>query len=66
MIEQLYPTSMQARPLQGCDLALNLHQQAADHDVLIYANYIASLDGRISLRNTDTGDFEVPPSIANP
>lgn len=46
-------------------LSLNLHRQAAEGDVQIYANYIASVDGRISLFNEHSDEFEVPLAIAN-
>lgn len=65
MIKQLYPQSIEPEPLKGVYLDLNLHQRAASGDVFIYANYISSLDGRISLLNEETGEFEVPKSIAN-
>jgi len=64
-ILQLYPASQQRRTLKGLYLNLNLHHQAAVGEVLIYANYIASVDGRISVREHDSGEFIVPESIAN-
>jgi len=76
-ILQLYPVNQQQRALTGLYLDLKLHKQAAVGDVLIYSNYITSLDGRISLRDADskTGSevrsevrsetFVVPKSIAN-
>jgi len=64
-ILQLYPVSQQQRALNGLYLALNLHRRADAGDVLIYANYIASVDGRISLRDDDSGENIVPESIAN-
>lgn len=64
---QLYPPGQHhSQPLQGLYLGLNLHHQAEAGNVHIYANYIASVDGRISLRNADTGEFGVPAAIANP
>jgi len=47
-------------------LDCDLHQQAAEGDVFIYSNYIASLDGRIALRQNDTDGFSVPTCLANP
>ncbi|HKI59726.1 MAG TPA: dihydrofolate reductase family protein [Mariprofundaceae bacterium] len=44
---------------------LNLHREAGEGDIHIYSNYVASLDGRISRFNPETGDFEVPNSLAN-
>jgi len=64
-ILQLHPHSQQLCSLHGLYLSLNLHQLAAQSDMLIYANYIASVDGRISLHDTESGEFMVPDSIAN-
>jgi len=60
---RLYPAPQQAMSLEGLYLALGLHREASAGDVLIYANYIASLDGRISIR--DDGGYSVPAAIAN-
>ncbi|HID35798.1 MAG TPA: pyrimidine reductase [Ghiorsea sp.] len=65
MLKQVYPKCDVSRPLEGAYLALNLHQQAAEGDVLVYANYIASLDGRIALFDEVLGEYTVPKSIAN-
>jgi len=64
-VQCLFPSSRDTKPLQGLYLDEHLHEQAAVGDVLIYANYIASLDGRISLRDEQTGEFSVPASIGN-
>ena len=61
---RLYPAPQVTSPLEGLYLDLNLHRQAADGEMLIYANYIASLDGRISVAGED-GEQQVPSSIAN-
>lgn len=65
MLQQLYPLPSLSRPLQGTYLELKLHQQAKAADIFIYANYISSLDGRISLLNQQTGQFSVPDSLGN-
>lgn len=65
MIRSLFPAISESLPLKGLYLALNLHRQAGEGELFIYSNYVASLDGRISLYNEETGDFEVPESIAN-
>jgi len=62
---RLYPAPQQQTVLQGLYLDLNLHRQAADDDVLIYSNYISSMDGRISVRESESGEYVVPESIAN-
>ncbi len=65
-IIRLYPRPVDTVPLTGMYLSLHLQRQAAEGDVLIYANYIASVDGRISLWNEQTQAQEVPASLANP
>jgi len=62
---RLYPAPHTKKPLKELYLRLNLHRQAPDDDVLIYSNYIASVDGRISLRDAVSGQFSVPEAIAN-
>jgi len=62
---QLYPVTGEEISLNGAYLTLQLHKQAESGDVLIYANYISSIDGRISLFNEQSGEFEVPAAIAN-
>ncbi len=62
---RLYPAPQQQTALQGLYLNLNLHRQAAEDDVLIYSNYITSLDGRISVPEAESGEYIVPESIAN-
>jgi len=61
---ELFPASGRDVSLQGLYRGLNLHQRADAGAVIVYANYIASVDGRISLPAGD--DFGVPASIANP
>jgi len=62
---RLYPAPQQQAALQGLYLDLNLHRQAADGGVLIYSNFISSLDGRISVHEPETCEYIVPESIAN-
>jgi len=62
---RLYPAPQGKKRLKGLYLGLNLHRQAPDDDVLIYSNYIASVDGRIAMRNADSGQFSVPATMAN-
>ncbi|MBL4775854.1 MAG: dihydrofolate reductase family protein [Mariprofundus sp.] len=64
-ILSLFPHSQQRHALNGLYLALNLHRQAAKSELLIYANYIASIDGRIALRDVSSGEFMLPSSLAN-
>ncbi|MDX8376676.1 MAG: dihydrofolate reductase family protein [Mariprofundales bacterium] len=61
-ISRLYPTnSTSTLPLNGAYLALSLHREKNIH---IYSNYIASMDGRISLRDKN-GKRTLPTSLAN-
>lgn len=62
---RLFPAPQEELPLEGLYLGLNLQRQAAEGDVLIYSNYITSLDGRIAIKNHDSGEFEVPNTIVN-
>ncbi|PIW50607.1 MAG: pyrimidine reductase [Zetaproteobacteria bacterium CG12_big_fil_rev_8_21_14_0_65_54_13] len=63
---QLFPADGQNMALHGLYRSLNLHRQAAAGDVLIYANYIASVDGRIAVPKRGSSESEVPAAIANP
>jgi len=64
-VQSLFPKHQTNIPLKQLYLSLCLHQEAKAGDVLIYSNYIASLDGRIALRDGQAGEFSVPASIAN-
>lgn len=61
---QLFPKPAESS-LKSIYLNLNLHRKAGEGELLIYSNYIASIDGRISHYNSDSGDYEVPESLAN-
>lgn len=60
----LFPAA-EGRPLAGLYLGLNLHRLAEADDILIYSNYITSLDGRISLTLDHTVGSQVPADIIN-
>lgn len=64
---QLYPDS-RLRPLQG--LYLDEHWRKATlpgpEGCFVYANFVASLDGRIAVATKEQGRLQVPNSIANP
>lgn len=64
-VQCLFPDHIESLPLEGLYLGLNLHRAAGEGEVLIYSNYVASLDGRISSYNPASGDYEVPKSLAN-
>lgn len=61
---RLYPPPQQELPLKGLYLDLHLHRRAAAGQVFVYANFIASLDGRISLPDAD-GEQSVPAALTN-
>jgi len=63
---RLYPRPVAQIPLTGLYLSLYLQRRAAAGDVFIYANYITSVDGRISLWSEQKQAQEVPASLANP
>lgn len=67
MLERLFPASEQpvVVPIKGFYLGLSLQRQAAEGELLIYGNYIASLDGRISLFDPPSREFAVPDTLAN-
>jgi len=60
----LFPAA-EGRPLAGLYLGLNLHRLAEADDILIYSNYITSLDGRISLTLDHAVGSQVPADIIN-
>lgn len=67
---QLFPPSGEPHDLQGLYLGLGLNRRtrqgiADESGLLIYANFISSLDGRISLLNEQAGEFGVPACLAN-
>ncbi len=62
----LYPEAGPARPLKGLYLERDVRPEGWAENgrgPFIYANYIASVDGRISLR--DASGFSVPATLAN-
>lgn len=63
-VRELYPGNKR-HSLKGLYLKLALHRIAAARNVYIYANYIVSLDGRISLPMGTDAMQRVPDSLAN-
>ncbi len=57
---RLYPPPAEKRPLKGLYLEHRLHRQGK---TCIYTDFIASLDGRIALK--EGGAFRVPGALAN-
>jgi riboflavin biosynthesis pyrimidine reductase len=66
-ILHLYPLPPQEIPLVGAYLAHDLRGQAArTGQPFVYANFVASLDGRIAISLPDRRGLMVPPTTANP
>ncbi len=65
-ILRLYPLPAGEVPLVGAYLALNLRQHSMQTGKpFLYANFIASLDGRIAIPRPNGTGFMVPKAIAN-
>lgn len=64
-LTRLFPGPGEQRPLRGCYLGHELHRLDSPGHPLVYTNFIASLDGRISDVDPATGRHRVPPAIAN-
>lgn len=63
---QLYPLPNAERELRGLYLAHDLRQSARENSLpFIYANFVASLDGRIAVPRPDGNGLMVPKNIAN-
>jgi riboflavin biosynthesis pyrimidine reductase len=66
-IQQLFPLPVREIPLVGAYLAHDLRAPAAQDALpFIYANFVASLDGRIAIPRPDGLGLMVPPATANP
>ncbi|UCC57145.1 MAG: dihydrofolate reductase family protein [Gammaproteobacteria bacterium] len=64
-ITRLYPPSEKDYPLQGLYLEHGLHKMGRPGRPFVYSNFIASLDGRISVAGTGRSSLEVPKAAAN-
>ncbi len=63
---RIFPPPAEQVPLQGLYLTDRFGPPADRRRPFVYANFIASLDGRIALPDRETGKRGVPPAIANP
>jgi riboflavin biosynthesis pyrimidine reductase len=63
---RLFPAPAERVPLRGLYLGERLGPPAARARPFVYANFIASLDGRISLPHPRTAKRTVPAAMANP
>jgi riboflavin biosynthesis pyrimidine reductase len=64
-IFRLYPPPFEEVPLKGLYLQLNLHRQGTPESPFVYANFLASLDGRIALEDA-SGETYLPKSLTTP
>lgn len=65
-ILRLYPTPSESVSLRGLYLKLGLHELGAADRPFIYANFLASLDGRIALEDSASGETYLPKSLTTP
>lgn len=65
-VVRLFPGPVAAVPLTGLYLDDRLRPAGTPSRPCVYATFIASLDGRISLPDPDTGIRKPPPAITNP
>ncbi|MFL6714113.1 MAG: RibD family protein [Sulfurifustis sp.] len=64
-IQELYPNPGATRPLEGTYLAQELARLGTRGDPFVYANFVASIDGRIAIVEADTGESYVLEDLAN-
>lgn len=65
-ILQFFPPNQPAQQLEGLYLSHNIRQYISDETPpFVYANYIVSVDGRISIPNTSGDGQTVPKDTAN-
>lgn len=61
---QLYPDS-RTHPLRGLYLAQRLHELGSAEQPFVYGNFVSSFDGRIALRDPDSGQSHVPETLTS-
>lgn len=62
---QLYPFRPGEQPLRGTYLAHRLHEIGSSTQPFVYADFVASLDGRIALREPGSGQSHLPQALAS-
>jgi riboflavin biosynthesis pyrimidine reductase len=62
---RLYPPPYEAVPVRGLYLALGLHNRGTAARPFVYANFLASLDGRIAVEDAD-GIPRLPKTLTSP
>jgi riboflavin biosynthesis pyrimidine reductase len=64
-ILQLYPGRSGEQPLRGTYLAHRLHELGTAARPFVYGDFVASLDGRIALRDPESGRSELPKALTS-
>lgn len=65
-IFRLYPPPFAEVPLEGLYLGQRLFELGTPKRPFVYANFLASLDGRIALEDIQTGQTYLPKSLTTP
>jgi riboflavin biosynthesis pyrimidine reductase len=65
-LHQLYPASVQKKALNGLYLDHAIHKLGSPERPFVYANFLSSLDGRISLIDPDSAHPYLPEILTNP
>lgn len=65
-LSRLYPPPAADVPLRGLYLQQGLHRLGSREAPFVYANFLASLDGRIALEDRATGETYLPKSLTTP
>ncbi len=64
-IIKLYPGPSEEVTLQGAYLAHALHKRGSPAKPFVYASFVSSLDGRIAVRDPDTGAGHLPTGLTS-
>lgn len=65
-LTRLYPLPSREQPLEGTYFAHDVRSLGSPERPFVYANFVSSLDGRISQIDRELGRFRPPRVIANP
>lgn len=65
-IFRLFPPPYEGVPLRGLYLCLKLHELGTPETPFVYANFLASLDGRIALEDEVSGETYLPKTLTTP
>jgi riboflavin biosynthesis pyrimidine reductase len=65
-VQQLYPAAIQEKALHGLYLDHAVHKLGSPARPFVYANFLSSLDGRISLIDPDSAHSYLPAILTNP